>query len=135
MVERIRELITYKNLSASQFADGIEIPRAVLSHIMSGRNKPSLEVITKILQEHDDISLEWLLLGKGQMLKKLNEQKPAKATREEESKSEAKPSEQKQPPQEQFLVSELLAQPQTDRQIEKIIIFYSDKKFTAYTPD
>jgi len=54
--------------SSSQFADRIEVPRAVLSHILSGRNKPSLDVIIKILANNAKVSPDWLLHGKGEML-------------------------------------------------------------------
>lgn len=68
MVDRIRELMEHLGQSSSQFADSIEVPRAVLSHILSGRNKPSLDVIIKILANNEKVSPDWLLHGKGEML-------------------------------------------------------------------
>ncbi len=67
MVERIRALIQAKQLSTTQFADAIGVARPVVSHILSGRNKPSLEVFQKILTAFSDLSTEWLLHGTGTM--------------------------------------------------------------------
>ena len=46
--ERISEIINYSQLSASEFADEIEVQRSNISHITSGRNKPSLDFLMKI---------------------------------------------------------------------------------------
>lgn len=67
MVNRIKNLISVKNLSASQFADNLGVQRSNISHILSGRNKPSLDFILKLNEIYPEISLEWLILGKGDM--------------------------------------------------------------------
>ncbi len=59
--EKIELLIKRKQLSASQFADKLGIPRSSISHILSGRNKPSLDVVQKILRVFPEISAEDLL--------------------------------------------------------------------------
>lgn len=63
MVNRILAVMRMKNLTPSQFADEIGIQRSGMSHIISGRNKPSLEFVMKILQRYPDIKPEWLLTG------------------------------------------------------------------------
>ncbi len=68
MVERIQKIIQHKKLSASGFADAIGVPRSTISHILSGRNNPSLEFVLKVLDAYPDIRMEWLILGKGYML-------------------------------------------------------------------
>lgn len=68
MITRIRELLDARQLSPTQFADLIGVGRPVMSHIMSERNKPSLEVVQKIIGAFPDISLPWLLAGTGPML-------------------------------------------------------------------
>ncbi len=65
MVPRIRRIIEEKGISPSRFADRIGVPRSTISHILSERNKPSLEVIQKILDAFPDIPVDWLVLGKG----------------------------------------------------------------------
>lgn len=63
MVSRILSILKQKNLSISQFAEEIGIQKSGMSHLISGRNKPSLELILKILQKYPDIKPEWLLFG------------------------------------------------------------------------
>jgi transcriptional regulator with XRE-family HTH domain len=69
MVERILLVLKVKNLSPSKFADEIGIQRSSMSHIMSGRNMPSLDLVMKIMNKYPDINPEWLVMGVGQMMK------------------------------------------------------------------
>lgn len=69
IADRLQMLINYYHLSSSSFADSINVQRSGISHILSGRNKPSLDFIEKVTNVYKDVSLEWLLLGKGAMLK------------------------------------------------------------------
>lgn len=69
MNERIALLLKFKNISAAVFADEIDVQRSGISHILSGRNKPSLEFIQKVLKVYPEINPEWLISGKGSMLK------------------------------------------------------------------
>jgi transcriptional regulator with XRE-family HTH domain len=68
MVERIRILLQANQLTPTQFADSIGVARPIVSHILSGRNKPSLEVVQRIIGAFPAISLPWLLSGSGDML-------------------------------------------------------------------
>jgi transcriptional regulator with XRE-family HTH domain len=63
MLDRIKEIMHTKGLSPSAFADEIGVQRPVISHILNGRNKPSLEIVQKIIQRFDDIDIGWLLTG------------------------------------------------------------------------
>lgn len=67
MITRINALLRDKNISASQFADEIKIQRSGMSHILSGRNKPSLEFVLRVLHRYPEINPSWLVLGKGEM--------------------------------------------------------------------
>ncbi|WP_072053097.1 helix-turn-helix domain-containing protein [Hymenobacter terrenus] len=67
MVERIRTLLETRQLTPTQFADVIGIARPIVSHILSGRNKPSLEVVQRILAAMPELSMPWLLNGTGPM--------------------------------------------------------------------
>ena len=142
MIERIKQLMEAKNLSSTQFADGIEVPRAIVSHILSGRNKPSLDVVVKILDAHRDVSMDWLLLGEGEMLKKLaanavttnapealREEKAAPA---KEAAVEEEPVEKVQ--KSKKVETEKPLAKQSSKTIERIIIFYDDKTFDTYSP-
>lgn len=78
MKTRIRKIIENEQLSASDFAKKIEIQKSSVSHILSGRNKPSLEVVQKILVAFDKLNTEWLIFGTGNMYKT-----PAKSVKKE----------------------------------------------------
>ncbi len=65
--ERIERIRKRENLSYGAFAESIGIQQSTLSHILNGRNKPSLDVVMKVHQSYSHIHLEWLLYGKGPM--------------------------------------------------------------------
>ena len=64
-IKRLEILLDYYSISASVFADKIGVQRSSLSHLLSGRNKPSLDFILKIIEVFPDIDLYWILNGKG----------------------------------------------------------------------
>jgi transcriptional regulator with XRE-family HTH domain len=65
MKDRIVKIMQIKNLNATQFAEVLEIQRSGISHIISGRNKPSLDLIIKIKESFPEFSLDWLIFGRG----------------------------------------------------------------------
>jgi transcriptional regulator with XRE-family HTH domain len=69
MRDRIILLIKAKNLTAAQFADEIGVQKSSISHILSGRNNASLDFIQKILLCYPEVSMEWLMFGKGPIFK------------------------------------------------------------------
>ncbi|MFV8337244.1 helix-turn-helix domain-containing protein [Flavobacterium sp. RSP29] len=64
-IKRLEIILDYYSLNASSFADKIGVQRSSLSHLLSGRNKPSLDFILKILEVFPDVDLYWILNGKG----------------------------------------------------------------------
>ena len=68
MLNRIKQIIDKEKLSSTQFATEIGVQRSALSHVLSGRNKPSLDFMMKIKNRYPEINLDWLLLGKGKMV-------------------------------------------------------------------
>ena len=74
MIDRINLIMRANNITASQFADEINIQRSGMSHIMSGRNKPSLDFVMRVLNRYPEIDTNWLLFGKGEMYKSANTQ-------------------------------------------------------------
>jgi len=63
--DRLRHVMDYYQLSASAFADRIQVQRSSISHLLSGRNKPSLDFVLRVIKEFDEVELYWLLNGKG----------------------------------------------------------------------
>ena len=66
--DRFTKILEYSGFTASEFADEIDVQRSSISHIISGRNKPSLEFIVKIKNRFPEISWDWIILGQGEML-------------------------------------------------------------------
>ena len=67
MKERITKIMQKEEMSSVQFAEKIDISPSSLSHILNGRNKPSLEVVMKIHKACSYVNLSWLLYGEGEM--------------------------------------------------------------------
>jgi len=67
MKERILEFLKAENKSSAQFAEEIGVQPSGISHILSGRNNPSLDFVLKMLDKYKYLSTEWLLFGRGQM--------------------------------------------------------------------
>lgn len=63
--KRLESILEYYSLNASSFADKIGVQRSSLSHLLSGRNKPSLDFILKIIAIFPEVDLYWILNGKG----------------------------------------------------------------------
>jgi len=60
-VIRLRKVIDFYDETASSFAENIGVQRSSISHILSGRNKPSLDFVLKVLSAYPDVELYWLL--------------------------------------------------------------------------
>ena len=67
MINRINLILRAKNITARQFAEEIGIQPSGMSHILGGRNNPSLDFAVKVLKRYPEIDANWLLLGKGAM--------------------------------------------------------------------
>ena len=65
MEERLKLFLAMEGLSPSQFADKLGIQRSGVSHLLSGRNKPSFEFINKMLLTFPKINPDWLITGTG----------------------------------------------------------------------
>ena len=63
VINRLEGIMANHNLSAASFATKIGVQRSAISHILSGRNKPSLDFLMKVYESFDEVALEWLILG------------------------------------------------------------------------
>lgn len=63
--DRIKIIMEKENMASGAFAESIGIQQSTLSHILNGRNNPSLDVIMKVHQKYNYVKLEWLLYGQG----------------------------------------------------------------------
>ena len=67
MEKRFQKWMDSKGISAIKLAANVNVSRATISHILSGRNKPSIDILDKILKEYPEFNLNWLISGVGQM--------------------------------------------------------------------
>jgi transcriptional regulator with XRE-family HTH domain len=143
-IKRLEYLLDYYSMSASLFADKIGVQRSSISHLLSGRNKPSLDFVMKIMDVFPDINLYWILNGKGDFLK-INEKKELSATAaplvappptapeidfdaHEKSEKEIVPETEK----EQHVPATIVQDLNNKNEIYKIVIFYKDGTFKAF---
>ena len=116
--ERLKKMMNHYGLTATALADSIEIQRSSISHLLSGRNKPSLDFVLKVLEKYPEVELYWLLNGKGSFPK---EEKNSAPTLFSDNLSE--------------LPSHVdLSKNQSEGEIEKIIVFYKNGTFKSYNP-
>lgn len=127
MIERIIEIMRRKNISPSQFADEIGIQRSGMSHLISGRNKPSLEFVLKVLKRFPDVDPVWLLLGVSQPEGIIENSLEAEPMMSNDIEKTSKRTE-KNPFQEMDGFND------GKDLIEKIIVLYSDNSFKEYHP-
>ena len=112
-VIRLQKVMDFYGETSSSFAEKIGVQRSSISHILSGRNKPSLDFILKVLSSFPDVELYWLINGKGTF--------PA------ENKTEIQ-TEELIPQSISKKVSNLIK----EKTIERIIIFYNDGSFQNF---
>lgn len=115
--KRLQRIMDYYNETASSFAEKIGAQRSSISHILSGRNRPSLEFILKIMDNYPDVELYWLLKGKGVF--------PSSSSSSSEKKALKVPSSNK----EEIRVKK---NKEEDKLIERIVIFYTDGSFSSF---
>ena len=80
MHTRLKKWMENKDVKSSVFADKIGVNRATISHILSGRNKPSIDFLTKLLHVYPELNANWLITGIGYMQTK-NEDKQVLITK------------------------------------------------------
>jgi transcriptional regulator with XRE-family HTH domain len=134
MKERLIEILKHLKINASQFADQIGVQRASVSHVLSGRNKPGFDFIQKIIETYPSVSAEWLITGKGELIKTRIQKQDLFSEMEFEKNEQIEVN--KKP--ESSLNKKFTTNKESNEyaavpiKIEKIIVFYSDKSFEEY---
>ena len=116
--DRLKMIMEHNQLSASAFADRIQVQRSSISHLLSGRNKPSLDFVMKVVKEFKEVELYWLLNGKG-VYPAGSQPVVSPSVARPEATPAAKAVEKTQDPR---------------NKIERIVVFYTDGTFKAYNP-
>ncbi|MCB0473903.1 MAG: helix-turn-helix transcriptional regulator [Flavobacteriaceae bacterium] len=104
--ERLKLVMDFYQLTSAAFAEKIDVQPSTISHLLSGRNKPSLEFILKVLENFREVELYWLLNGKGSF--------PKRETVPETVAFKTRTS--------------------SGKEIDRIIIFFKDGTFQNYIP-
>jgi transcriptional regulator with XRE-family HTH domain len=121
--KRLNIIMKYFQLSASAFADRIQVQRSSISHLLSGRNKPSLDFVMKVVKEFDEVELYWLLNGKGEFPK--NSTTPSDIY-ESQQKKDLKYE------NDAISKNKPYSLDKDKKSIERIVIFYTDGTFSEY---
>ncbi len=145
--KRIQKIMDHYGVSASSFADYMGVGRSSISHILSGRNKPSLDFVMKIVDAYNDVELQWLLYGKGTFPKSkdivveekvvsefpVNKQETSTSIINTEQDLFSQSSSEKENTQEDISPLENVSKiSSSEDEIDRIVIFYKDGTFTSH---
>ncbi len=108
-VGRLEKIMDFYKVSASAFADKIGVQRSSVSHVLTGRNKPSLEFVMKVVRSYPEVNLYWLLNGKGDFPQQQSEHMVGASPEVAGSHD-----------------------PTSPKKIRKVIVLYDDGSFEAY---
>ena len=144
MRERIKMVMDREGLTPAKFAEEIGIQRSAMSHIMNGRNNPSLDVLVKILERFTYVDSDWLLFGKGNMIRNLIQNEPDLFTNTPINPPEVQvvPENRKEimvdtpvNSLKQPVIERIIQEEKPSRNVSKIMIFYSDNTFDTFVPE
>jgi len=151
-VKRLEIILDYYSLNASTFADRIGVQRSSMSHLLSGRNKPSLDFVMKIMEVFPDVDLYWILNGKGSFPKNNDEEKVSKINTVAEIQKDVSPISSNENFEAGDLFSSVHHKEQektsignfqepknsnlgfNENEIDKIVFFYKNGTFKVYVP-
>lgn len=143
-IKRLEILFDYYAITSSTFADKIGVQRSSLSHLLSGRNKPSLDLILKIIAVFPEVDLYWILNGKGNFPKNNTTENIITDVKKTESSTLFNfPIEKKEELEKNkisvaeniFVQSEIennISESNSNKITEKIVFFYTDGSFKEY---
>ncbi len=145
MKERLLQFLNNRGITSTRLADQIGVQRSSISHIVSGRNKPSYDFIYKFLEHYPQINPKWLILGEGSMYLQqkqstlaFDDQSPQQGASENPTRNNQQggqtsqePAAEKMPPEEEIPPE---ANTHRSAQITRVIIFYDDHSFEEYRP-
>ncbi len=136
MNTRLKQFLAAENITQAQFADTIQVVRASVSHVLSGRNNPSYDFIKAIMLKYPQLNMEWLMFGRGKMYKE--KQNGTGLLFDDTSESELTDDfsfieDTSLPAAKPITESETLVKPVQNfvnqRKISKIIVFFDDGSY------
>lgn len=140
--KKLEKILDYYSLSASSFADKIGVQRSSMSHLLSGRNKPSLDFVLKITEVFSEVDLYWLLLGKGEFPKNQESNSSVSTPILNTYKRDLFEEEIKEVQKTELntVINTEIENPtdfsaKSNDVVEKIVIFYKNGTFKSYKPN
>ena len=136
MNTRLKQFLAAENISQAQFADNINVVRASVSHVLSGRNNPSYEFIRSIMLKYPNLNIEWLMFGKGKMYKEKTVSPAASDVLFPEIDEQVPSINDKAPETAPVVEPQAIMQPSSaadihvlQRKVSKIIVLFDDGTF------
>lgn len=123
--KRLQKILDFYGVTATSFSEKIAFNRSTISHLLSGRNKPSLEFVMKVLQTYPEVDLYWLLYGKGSFPTPLNKVST-------QIKTTSKQNEIPVIDAENSVFENIALKNSNTSAIERIILCYKDGTFKQY---
>ena len=123
--KRLQKILDFYGVTATLFSEKIAFNRSTISHLLSGRNKPSLEFVMKVLQTYPEVDLYWLLYGKGSFPTPLNKVST-------QIKTTSKQNEIPGIDPENSVFENMALKNSNTSAIERIILCYKDGTFKQY---
>jgi transcriptional regulator with XRE-family HTH domain len=143
MKERLLEFLRNENKTSAQLAEEIGVQASGISHILSGRNNPSLDFVLKMLEKFQFLSSDWLLFGRGSMYKDPKMQNLFDMNYSERNDNEYQPDKKR----ENIREVDILNVPnnagvrnsadttdESSSEVVKIVWFYDNNSFEEYIP-
>ncbi len=145
MKDRIIKIMEHEGMGQAQFASAIGIQRAAMSHIISGRNNPSLDVIMKILNYFSNINPDWLLFGIGDILREDSKDLKSESlqtdvpreinlvsnSEEHNSIEDSSHTVDNNPSEKQLFIPV----EKSTKTVTRILVFYSDNTYESFVPE
>ncbi|UZO79971.1 helix-turn-helix domain-containing protein [Aquimarina sp. ERC-38] len=142
--KRIKQLLQHYDMNAAMFADAIGVGRSSISHILSGRNKPSLDLLIKIIDTYPELNVRWFLQGKGtltdaekmQEIKDENLKKLPKTLQQNKRSDVSKINAEPNPEEKEIRTQKLekITKVSGVKQLDHITYFYTDGSFKQFFP-
>ncbi len=137
-IKRLHQVFKYYQLTAAIFADEIKVQRSSISHLLSGRNKPSLEFVLKIVSHYHEVTLDWLLHGKGTFpAKDIKEDKKEITTQANlfntiDNNATALPNTSSETIENSPVINDVKQKTTNLSEVERIVVFYTNGTFKEY---
>lgn len=127
LVDRIKYIMKLNQLNVSAFADEIGVQRSSVSHVLSGRNKPSLDFIQKIIKRYPKVDAAWLIDGSTNVIPK--QERISSPIVEEIVEQPKKIVENKV----REVESQNNSHQNSNKKIKRILVFYEDNTFEEFS--